>query len=219
MPSLLRPEIIQIDCLLPEPALVFAAAALLRAGNVLAYPTETFYGLAADADNAAAVERLFTIKGRMADNPIALIVGNREKDVNRFAASVSATARRLMQTFWPGPLTLLFPAAADVLPRLTAGTGMIGMRVSSHPVAAALAVALGRPITATSANFSGESTCLTAVQVCESLGRKLDAIIDGGKAWGEQGSTMLDVTVNPPVIIREGAVPASRIYAALHNPA
>lgn len=218
MPSLLKPEIIRIDPLHPEPALIAAATAILRAGGVLAYPTETLYGLAADADNATAVERLFAIKGRLADNPIALIAGSREEDINRFAASVSAPARRLMQAFWPGPLTLLFPAAADVLPRLTAGTGMIGMRVSSHPVAAALAMALGRPITATSANFSGEKACLTAAQVYESLGKKLDVIIDGGKAWGEQGSTMLDVTVNPPVIIREGAVPASRIYAALHNP-
>jgi L-threonylcarbamoyladenylate synthase len=217
MPSLLKPEIIRIDPLQPEPALIAAAVAILRAGGVIAYPTETFYGLGADAGNAAAVERIFAIKGRLADNPIALIAGNQSDDINRFAAGVSTTARRLMQAFWPGPLTLLFPAAADVLPRLTAGTGKIGMRVSSHPVAAALAMALERPITATSANFSGEKSCLTAVQVQECLGKKLDAIIDGGPAWDEQGSTMLDITVEPPVVIREGTVPKARIYALLHN--
>lgn len=212
MSSLLTPEIIRIDPLHPEVALIAGAAAILRAGGVLAYPTETFYGLGADAGNAAAVERIFTIKGRLADNPIALIAGDGADDINRFTASVSATARRLMQAFWPGPLTLLFPAAAEVLPCLTAGTGRIGMRVSSHPIAAALVKALGRPLTATSANFAGEKACLTAAQVYESLGRELDAIIDGGPAWGEQGSTILDTTLEPPVVIREGAVPAERIF-------
>lgn len=217
MPSLIKPKIILIDPLHPEPSLIAGAAAILRKGGVIAYPTETFYGLGVDAGNPDAVDRIFAIKGRLADTPIALIAGDEAGDINRFAVSVSTTARRLMQAFWPGPLTLLLTASTAVLPRLMAGTGRIGMRVSSHPIAAALAKALGRPITATSANFSGEEPCSTAAQVQESLGKELDAIIDGGPAWGEKGSTMLDMTVDPPVVIREGAVPAARIYDMLHN--
>jgi len=216
MPADRKTAIIAIDPDHPEQVLIDEAVRILQLGGVIAYPTETFYALGADAGNAAAVERIFDIKGRPAPMPIALIVG-RQEDIQGLAAVVSPPARLLMQAFWPGALTLLFPAAA-VLPRLTAGTGKIGIRVSSHPIAAALSRTLGRPLTATSANLSGEQEASTAGQVNEGLRKGLDAIIDGGPTHGQASSTILDVTGEPPILIREGAIPAAQVFAFLKTP-
>ncbi len=217
MPADRKTTIIAIDPDRPEQVLIDEAVRILQKGGVIAYPTETFYALGADAGNAAAVERIFDIKGRPVRMPIALIVGKQE-DIQGMAAVVSPPSRLLMQAFWPGALTLLFPAAAAVLPRLTAGTGKIGIRVSSHPIAAALARTLGRPLTSTSANLSGEQEASTAGQVNERLREGLDAIIDGGPTHGQVSSTILDVTGEPPILIREGAIPAAQVFAFLKKP-
>lgn len=209
-------EIIPLDPDRPGPDLLERAAAVLRAGGVIAYPTETFYGLGADAANADAIERIFTIKGRPANSPIALIASG-ERDIQRLVREISPAARLLMKSFWPGPLTLLFPARDCVNPRLTAGTGKIGLRISSHPIAQELTKAVGRSITATSANLSGSRECSTAGEVEAQLGEFLDAIIDGGPTRGKAGSTIADMTLNPPVILREGALPASPIYDLLRS--
>ncbi len=211
------PEIITIDPRHPEQGLINRAVAILRAGGLIAYPTETFYGLGADARIPEAVDRVFSVKGRSFRNPVALIVGDRE-DIADLATSVPAPSRRLMEAFWPGALTLLFPASPRIIPRLTAGTGTIGIRVSSHPIAAALAKTLASPLTATSANVSGREECTRAAEVREQLGEAIDAIIDGGSTAGGSGSTILDMTTAPPRIIREGAIPAALIYAALAGP-
>ncbi len=122
-----------------------------------------------------------------------------------------------MTAFWPGPLTLVLPASRAVHPRLTADTCAIGIRVSSHPIARALANTLGRPITATSANISGQEECVTAGQVQGALGDGLDALIDGGPAAGGLGSTVLDMTTDPPTILREGAIPLSLLSNLLSD--
>jgi len=208
------PEIITINPDHPDQQEVDRAVKILKEGGVIAYPTETFYGLGVDAENPQAVARVFTIKGRPTGKPIALVAGG-EEDLNPLVTEVSTAAHTLMKACWPGPLTLVMPAAAGVNPRLTAGTGKLGIRVSSHPVAAALAKTLGRPITATSANTSGKEECSTAAQVRKQLGMELDAIVDGGRTRGGSGSTILDMTVDPPVILRAGAIPADRICAIL----
>jgi L-threonylcarbamoyladenylate synthase len=209
------PQILKINPRQPEDELIQQAVRMLHAGGVLAIPTETFYGLAVDAANGNAIERIFQIKGRAFSSPIALIAGSRT-DVSSLVADVPAVAQKLMQAFWPGPLTLLFPALSGINPRLTAGTGRIGIRVSSHPIADSLANRLGGPITATSANLSGAPECLTASEVLTSLGSRIDMIIDGGSTAGGKGSTFLDMTVDPPVCLREGAIAYSVIQNKLN---
>jgi len=200
----------------PEPDKIAAVVAILEGGGVIAYPTETFYGLGADARNETAVEKIFAMKGRAFNNPVSVIIAT-EKELFPLVLEVPETARRLMNIFWPGPLTMVFSAAPTVSPRLTAGTGKVGIRISSHPIAALLAQALGAPLTATSANRSGESENVSASGVVKSLGNLPDAIIDGGETPGEPGSTILDVTVFPPRILREGAISGKNIFSAMER--
>lgn len=208
------PQILDIDPRQPQDKLIHQAVLILQAGGVVAFPTETFYGLAVDATNGDAIERIFQIKGRPLGSPIALIAGSKN-GISGLVTEIPAVAQRLMQAFWPGPLTLLFPASPRISPRLTAGTGKIGIRVSSHPIADSLANRLGGPITATSANMSGTPECLTAGEVLATLGDRIDLIIDGGPAPGGKGSTFLDITVDPPACLREGAISFSLIQYPL----
>jgi L-threonylcarbamoyladenylate synthase len=210
------PEVLEIDPLRPEPRLIARAVAILRAGGVLAFPTETFYGLAADAANEEAVEKIFHIKGRGFGSPIALIIAG-DRHLRGLVAEIPDTAGVLMRAFWPGPLTLVFKASPKIIPKLTAGTGRIGIRISSHPIAARLAEALDGPITATSANRSGGAENISARDVLQCFGDELDAVIDGGATPGGRGSTFLDVTADPPVALREGAIPGERILDALQG--
>ena len=208
------PEVLKIDSEKPEPDLIDRAVRILKTGGIIAFPTETFYGLAADAANPEAVERIFRIKGRHFNNPIALIIG-REEHLYDLAEDVPDTGRRMIRIFWPGPLTLLFKASPRIIPKLTAHTGKIGIRISSHPVAACLADLLGGPITATSANLSGKPENRSPHEVVQCLGDLVDLVIDGGLSPGGKGSTILDVTGHPPVAVREGAISMDLIQEKL----
>ena len=210
------PQVLEINPLKPHDALIRRAVLVLQAGGVVAFPTETFYGLAVDAMNGGAIERIFAIKGRAFSNPIALIAGDKS-GIGALVAEIPAAAQRLMQGFWPGPLTLLFSASPRISPRLTAGTGKIGIRISSHPIAAGLAMRLGGPITATSANLSGAPECSNAAEVLANLGDRVDLVIDGGATPGGKGSTLLDITADPPVCLREGAITRLNIQKALES--
>lgn len=210
----MKPEIIKIDSDHPDQALIARAATILKEGGIIAYPTETFYGLGAHAGNSVSVERIFAIKGRAFSSPIALIMDKGE-NLAELVQEAPPVADKLMEAFWPGALTLVFHASARIIPRLTAGTGKIGIRVSSHPIAAAIAKTLAFPITATSANISGAGECSTAREVMDCLGEKIDALIDGGRTRGGAGSTVLDMTTDPPAMLREGAVPAHLIYPVI----
>jgi len=198
------------DPVTPDGAVIDEAVEILRGGGVIAYPTETLYGLAADAGNEAAIGRIFTIKGRDFHNPIPLIIGDRES-LSPLVSEIPGRAVGLMDAFWPGPLTLIFHAAENLSPRLTAGTGTIGIRLSSHAIARSLAHGLGGAITATSANLSGEGGMASPERVLAVLGDRIDALIDGGTTPGGPGSTILDVTRDPPVVLREGAIPAAAL--------
>ena len=202
--------IIKVDPGRPEPDRITEAVAILKGGGVIAFPTETFYGLGADAGNERSIKQIFGIKGRDFRNPIPLIIGKKE-DLSGLVEDIPALAETLMTRFWPGPLTLVFRASGRVNPRLTAGTGKIGIRLSSNPVATALAGALGGPITATSANLSGKKECSSAGDVLDQLGGRLHGVIDGGLTAGGLGSTILDVTCDPPRILRQGAISADRL--------
>jgi L-threonylcarbamoyladenylate synthase len=205
---------LKIDPGKPDEEKLAEAVRVLREGGVVAFPTETFYGLGADARNETAVEKIFRIKGRNFRNPLSVIVAHGEELIP-LVEEIPAAATILMQKFWPGPLTLIFRASSTVLPRLTADTGKIGIRVSSHRIATLLAAGLAGPLTATSANPSGGTECSSADAVIRALGDLPDAVIDGGATPGGAGSTILDVTFFPPRILREGAIPRSLILNAL----
>jgi L-threonylcarbamoyladenylate synthase len=189
------------------------AAGVIRSGGAAAFPTETFYGLAVNIADAGAINRLFAIKRRPAGRPILLLLPSLS-DLEQYAGQVSPLARKLIKRFWPGKLTLVFAAGRNISPLLTAGTGKIGLRLSSHPLASGLAQACGRPITGTSANISGQPACRDAQAVFDSLGAEIDLILDAGRTKGGRGSTVLDMTVDPPLILREGQIERSQIEEA-----
>ncbi|MFC1884812.1 L-threonylcarbamoyladenylate synthase [Thermodesulfobacteriota bacterium] len=198
-----RPEVIKTD---PEGNFddaVKRAAEILLAGGLVAYPTESFYGLAVDATNEGAIAQLFKIKGRDPGQPILLLIQSKEIPEN-WVCQIPTIAQELIEKYWPGGLTLVFEAGPAVSPLLTAGTGKIGIRCSSHPMARALAREVAVPITGTSANVSGKSPCGSAEEVIEALGGGVGLVLDGGRTQGQKASTILDVTVEPPRILRQG---------------
>jgi L-threonylcarbamoyladenylate synthase len=190
------------------------ACSVLRAGGVVAFPTETYYGLAVDPFNQEAVTRLFALKGRSADKPVLLIIDN-PSQLADLVAEIPPPFALLMEKFWPGPLTLVFPGAKSLPGMLTGHRGTIGVRVSSHPVARQLVRAYGQPITATSANFSGHPAAVTPRGVRDQLGPGLDAVIDGGETPGGQGSTLLGYHEGKVCLLRAGVVPFAEIEAVL----
>lgn len=199
------PEILKVDADNSEERILSKAVEILANGGIIAYPTETFYGLGADATNEKAIEKIFAAKGRDFKNPISLIIDHTD-DIYPLVQNVPQTAKKLMAAFWPGALTIVFLAANNVSPLLTAGSGKIGLRVSSHPIARGIVQKLKRPLTATSANLTGAPECTRASEVAEQIGDKIDTIVDWGKTQGGKASTLIDVTCNPPVILREGTI-------------
>jgi len=209
------PEILKANGSNSFATVLSRATAILAAGGVLAYPTETFYGLGADASSEKAIRKIYTIKGRNFNSPLSVII-DKVENIHPLVGEVPASAQKLMQAFWPGALTIVFKASAEILPVLTAQTGKIGIRVSSHPVACALAHALGGPLTATSANVSGTVECTTAADVLRQLGDTIDAVIDCGETAGKKGSTLIDVTFHPPQILRHGIISKTDIENCLN---
>jgi len=199
------PEILKIGGIFSEQQLIAKASEILLKGGVIAYPTETFYGLGVDAANEKAIQKIFAVKGRDFKNPISLIIA-RHYNISGIVRDIPPIAEKLMKTFWPGALTIIFNASDKLSPLLTADTGKIGLRVSAHPVADKIAAALNSPLTATSANLSGASECSEASSVMQQIGDKIDAVLDLGKTPGGSASTLIDVTSNPPVFLREGAI-------------
>ena len=184
---------------------VIEAANILKSGGLVAYPTESFYGLAADVGNEDAILRLFRVKKREVREPVLILIPSVES-LERYVLHIPETAKRLIKAFWPGGLTLVVKAGKDVSSLLTAGTGKIGVRLSSHPVAMALVRAMSTAITGTSANISGEPPCDTPDRVSRVFGKSVDRILDGGKTPGQKPSTVLDMTTRPYRILREGMI-------------
>jgi L-threonylcarbamoyladenylate synthase len=197
----------------PDAGIAIALAAL-RAGEIVVYPTETFYGIAADAFAPAALERIFEIKGRDSAKTIALIA----HDVAAAFAigrEVPEIARRLANAFWPGPLTIVMSARSGIPDALIGPDGGVGIRVSSHPIARALAYGLGRPITATSANRSGESPARTIGEARVALGEKVKVFLEGGTLTGDAPSTVIRCGRDGWRLLRAGAIGVDEIEAAL----
>lgn len=191
-----------------------AAAALLRAGELVAMPTETVYGLAADARNAAAVSKIFAAKGRPADHPLIVHLPTADQ-LGEWARAVPPAAQALAAAFWPGPLTMILQRAAGVADVLTGGQDTVGLRVPDHPVALALLRAFGGGLAAPSANRFGRISPTTAAHVAEELGERLALILDGGPCTVGIESTIVDLSRGGVEILRPGAISAAQIAAVL----
>jgi L-threonylcarbamoyladenylate synthase len=213
------PEILKIDF---DDAAAFRTQVVkikrvLNLGGVIAFPTDTFYGLGANPFHKKAIARIFNIKQRPEGKPILVLI-DAIHQVNILALEVNPNAKVLIEKLWPGPLTLLFPAHPHLPPLLTGNTGKIGIRQPGNEQVRKLLAGIGYPITATSANVSGSANAATAEEVQETLGSQVDLIIDGGPAVSEKESTVLDVTLSPPLIVRNGTVSKEEIDTALGMP-
>jgi L-threonylcarbamoyladenylate synthase len=197
-----------------DAAALARAIAALRTGDPIVYPTETFYGIGADAFSTEALERIFAIKGRDVAKTIALIAHD-EASAFAIASEVPDLARRLARAFWPGPLTIVMPARDGIPPALVGPGGGIGVRVSSHPVARALAHALGHPITATSANLSGAAPARTTAEASATLSDQIKVFVEGGTLPGGMPSTVIECDRDGWKLIRDGAISADQIKAIL----
>jgi L-threonylcarbamoyladenylate synthase len=205
----------------PTADAIAAAAARLRAGGLVAFPTETVYGLGGDAGNAAAVQRIFEAKGRPADHPVIVHLADID-DLTRWARDVPERALALARAFWPGPLTLILPKAAQVLGVVTGGQDSVGLRVPAHPVARALLAAFarlgGHGIAAPSANRFGHVSPTTATHVADDLGAAVDVILDGGASEVGIESTIVSFAGDAPMLLRPGGIGPEAIGRVLGFP-
>jgi L-threonylcarbamoyladenylate synthase len=189
------------------------AVAILRSGGLVAFPTETVYGLGADAGNPVAVRRLFAAKGRPADHPVIVHLADAVQ-LQNWSRDITPVAKKLAAKFWPGPLTLILRRAANVSDLITGGQDTVGLRVPSHPLAHALLAAFGGGIAAPSANRFGRVSTTTAEHVAQELGERVDYVLDGGASEIGIESTIVDATGDYPVLMRPGHISVKEIEAA-----
>jgi len=192
------------------------AAEILRAGGLVAFPTETVYGLGADASNEKAVARLYAVKGRPSDHPVIVHFDSLERAL-AWTRDAPAEAKRLAKHFWPGPLTLLVEASTGVPLKVTAHTGNVALRWPKSAIVDALIGLVKGPITGTSGNISGQPACATAIDLMEQLGDRLPLIIDAGETPGNLASTIVKLDGDDWMVMREGVVSEQEIRAALED--
>jgi L-threonylcarbamoyladenylate synthase len=204
-------EMVKISSENPEPSLIRYAADQIRAGEVLGMPTDTFYGLAADPFNLRAVDRVYEIKSRSRHKPLSLLIEDVEQAEEM--AKLPEEFHALAKKFWPGPLTMIVKASSRLPLKVTANTGNVALRIPNAKIPLAVVQAARIPITATSANLSGETECTTAAAVRDQLGMRIPIIVDGGISPREVASTIVDLTDEETrwTILREGAIPAQDI--------
>lgn len=192
-------------------SLISEAARIIKAGGIIIFPTRTLYGIGVDALNPDAVNRVFCVKQRPAAKPVSVLVGSKSA-VSALAAEIPSSAEKLMDTFWPGRMTIVFKARSEVPLNLTAGTGKIGIRVPEHPVAVKLFQFLDVPVTGTSANLSGSQGAYRITDLPSDMIQQMNLILDAGPLNGGIGSTVVDVTTFPPTILREGVVSRQEVF-------
>ena len=209
----MNPRIKKINPKVPEPESLSEAAAVIKQGGVIVFPTRCLYGLGADAMNPDAVERIIEIKQRPQDNPILVLIDS-ENQLEMLVEKIPPTADAIMEAFWPGRVTLVFDARDTLPDSLTAQSGKIGVRLPGHPVAAAMVRQVKGPLTGTSANLSGRPGCYRLPDLDPQIAGQVDLVLDAGALQGGVGSTVVDVTEEPPRILREGEVTAGQILGS-----
>jgi L-threonylcarbamoyladenylate synthase len=208
-----RAEVLPFQSNRPDWGLIRRSAALIRRGEVLAGPTDTLYGLFADGLRSLAVEQVFRIKGRPENRPVLLLIDS-PRALRGLVRERSPALRRLIAKFWPGPLTIVLPAAGAVPDAVTAGSGTVAVRCPAAEFPRLLARAAGRPLTGTSANLSGRPPSASALEVNQQLGSRVTYIVDGGPSRLRRPSTIVTLA-GEPRILREGAIPACRLLRYL----
>jgi L-threonylcarbamoyladenylate synthase len=203
-------EVIKIDPENIDKDKLDLAAKALKEGKIVAFPTETVYGLGADALNTTAVEQIFRAKGRPSDNPLIVHIADKKK-VSELTEYIPEKAAILMDKLWPGPLTLIFPKGRVIPPVITAGLDTVAIRMPEHPVASELIRLADIPVAAPSANVSGKPSTTTAQHVLDDLDGKIEMVVDAGSSRVGLESTVLDVTVEPPVLLRPGGITPKQI--------
>ncbi len=205
-------EVIPINPAAPDPDILARAAAVLRAGGMVVYPTETVYGLAADALSLKAVQRVFDAKGRPAAQPLPVQIGQ-PADIDSLAQNISAEARALIAAFFPGPLTLVLPRRPAVPDLVTGGGETVGLRMPDHPVALGVLRAFGGPLVCPSANITTHPAPMSAAGARAELDGRVDLILDGGPTTDRTPSTVLDLTTRPARLLREGKLTRATLAA------
>lgn len=205
---------IVVDPREPDPAAIQDAAATLKAGGLVAFPTETVYGLGAVATDAAAVQHVFAAKGRPEEKPLIVHL-SRQEQIHAVVRELPPIAQLLMEHFFPGPLTLVLRKHPSIPAVVTAGGDTVGVRMPDYPVARALIDAVGEPLAAPSANLSGKRSSISAEDVLADLEGRIDLVLDAGPSPLREPSTVLDLTVTPPRILRQGSLPADALRALI----
>jgi len=207
-------EVIAIDPQEPDPEAIQRAAEVVRDGGLVVLPTDTVYGLVCDPGQPAAVDRIYQIKGRPRELPLALLLHDMAQ-VSAMIPDVPEAAVRAMQQFWPGPLTVVLPDRSPATAAVRAGKDTIGLRLPAHVVPRLVADTAGCPLASTSANRSGRPAPATAEQVLRELPGLARLVLDAGPAPGGRESTVLSFATDPPRVLREGALPGWRLREVL----
>ena len=206
----------KIDCANPETGIIAEAARIIRNGGVVVFPTRSLYGLGAYAFNAKAVNRIFHIKQSPVNKPILVLIKDKD-ELDKLAALVSPAATAIMERFWPGMVSIVFQAKEGLAANLTAGTKKIGIRLPGHNIAYKLVKAAGCPITGTSANLSGSVGCFQINDLDEKIVDSVDLILDAGPLKGGIGSTVVDVTSETPLFLRQGELSQKDVFNVIDN--
>jgi len=212
----LSAEVLKISPESPDPAVIRYAASLIRRGGIVAIPTDTFYGIAADPFNLAAVEQIYRVKGRPETRALPILVNSVAQGVS-LSSDVPYSFHKLAAKFWPGPLTLLVEASTHIPRKITAGTGNVAVRWPKCAVVAALISEVGGPITGTSGNISGLPACASALELLQQMGDRLPLILDAGQTPGNLASTIVKLEGDDWAVMREGVIPEDQIRAAIEE--
>jgi L-threonylcarbamoyladenylate synthase len=201
----IKTEILKLSAEEINRAMLLRASEVIRTGGLVSFPTETVYALGADAMNGEAVKKVFELKKREVDKPIAIFLSG-SKELNKFVEVITPTAKKFMGSFWPGPLTLIFKAKTGRLSHLTGKEGKLGVRVSSSEFVQMFLNQIQTPLTATSANLTGKREPVSADEVLKDFDGKIKLIIDGGRVKEDVPSSVVDVSGDIPILIREGRI-------------
>ena len=207
---MIKTEILKLSADNQDKPLLQRAAELIRSGGVIAFPTETVYALGADAMNERAVQRVFHLKKRMSGKPIAIFLPKLQ-DLKRFVKEITPSASKLIKELWPGPLTLIFKSRSGQMTYLTGKKGKLGIRVSSSKCVQSLLIETRTPLTATSANLAGKPEPVSAEQVLSYFDGKIDLVINGGHSYSAIPSSVVDVSEEIPILLREGRIPYEKL--------
>jgi L-threonylcarbamoyladenylate synthase len=207
-------DILKLDPRFVDKKIIGRAAAQINDGGLVVFPTNSFYGLGAKALDVHAVEKVYQAKRRNPKKPLLILITSLT-DLSELVQEIPAVSERIIKAFWPGRVTLVFHASPSLPAKLIGHTGKIGIRLAGHPVASALVQAVGSPVTATSANLSGHVGAVSVNGLEKEMLASVDLVLDAGTLAGGTGSTVLDVTVDPPAVLREGTIRKYEIQALL----